>query len=61
MLCKSIHRVKMSQEKRLHLTFDDKVRQQLDELKDRTNATSYAEVVRKGIDLLEKQEAEVES
>ena len=51
----------MSQQKRLHLTFDEKVRQQLDELKDKTNATSYAEVVRKGIDLLEKQDAEVES
>lgn len=51
----------MSQKERIVLTFTGKVRSQLDELKEKTNATSYAEVVRKSLDLLQTQAMEEEA
>lgn len=41
---------------KLTLTFDEKTKIQIVKLKDRTNSTSYAEVVRKALDLLETQQ-----
>lgn len=45
----------MATENRIVLTFDEKVREQLKDLKEKTNAKSFAEVVRKGLDLLQKE------
>lgn len=45
----------MPNTERIHLTFNKKIRQQLDFLMPLTKASSYAEVVRKGLDLLQKE------
>lgn len=44
----------MASKERIVLTFTGKVREQLEQLKEKTNANSYAEVVRKGLDRLEE-------
>lgn len=45
----------MPEKEKVTLTFSNKVREQLEYLIIKTNATSFAEVVRKGLDLLQKQ------
>ncbi len=45
----------MPEKEKICLTFNNRVREQLEYLITRTNATSYAEIMRKGLDLLQKQ------